>query len=262
MDTFDGPQLTFEWSPTLVEGSESDGETMLDYTPMGEMEYEYTDDETNESDGCYSSNASTEAEDTECLLYPVKHQEEDNTENLHYPTKRKQRRAQLNCLHCYVAHTGAVAVAASASMIAEDAARGHSSTSRSIAAANTAILACIVGGVVAVLGNLFSGLANVLAPPPQRGEMQEHAGLGRCWLRNSCGLLCFASLIRFIIGFLADPMAPASNARSSQSDVWLFADASTDEQFFRVSCVIALSLISGCFLGLRHPVQSALLCGL
>jgi len=245
MDMSNGPQLTFEWSPTLVEGSESDGETMLYYEsdPMREMEYEYPEDDTDNS--CYNSEIIG-----------------DNTEGLRYPTKRKQRRAQLNCLHCYVAHTGAVAVAASASIMAEDVASGNTSTSRSIAAANTAILACMVGGVVAVLGNLFSIFAHALAPSAQRGESQEHVPLGKCWLRNSCVLLCFASLIRFIIGFLADSMAPASNAPSSQSDVWLFADASTDEQFFRVSCVIALSLISGCFLGLRHPVQSALLCGL
>jgi hypothetical protein len=245
MDTFEGPQLTFEWSPTLVEGSESDGETMLYYEsdPMREMEYEYPEDDTDNS--CYNSEIIG-----------------DKAEGLRYPTKRKQRRAQLNCLHCYVAHTGAVAVAASASIMAEDVASGNSSTSRSIAAANTAILACMVGGVVAVLGNLFSSFAHALASSAQRGEALEYVPLGRSWLRNSCGLFCVASILRFIIGFLPDPIELMSMTRSSESVLWLLPDGSTEDFFLRVLCVVALSLISGCFLGLRSPLQSALLCGL
>jgi hypothetical protein len=259
MDMFGGPELTFEWSPTLVEGSESDGETMLHYdiNPMGEMEYEYPEDDNDNDSACYKPDANTDKDDTTA--------EEDNTnseedcsdrECIIYPSKpkRKQRREKLNSLHCYVAHTSAVAVVASASMMAEGAAAVNSSSSRSIVAANAAILACVVGGTVAVLGNLLSGLAKTMTSRPQHDEVHEDAPLRVPWFKHFCGLFCFASIVRLGIGFsTVDSVSTTMNS----SDLWL-----PDDNLYRVVCVIALSLISGCFLGLRHPLQSALLCGL
>jgi hypothetical protein len=257
MDMFDGPELTFEWSPTLVEGSESDGETMLHYdsNPMGEMEYEYPEDDNYNDSVCYKHNANTEEDNTIA--------EEDNTsseedcsdrECITHPSKRKQRRQKLNSLHCYVAHTSAVAVVASASMMAESAVAVNSSSSRSIVAANAAILACVVGGTVAVLGNLLSGLAKAMRTRPQSGEGHQDTPLRVPWFKHFCGLFCLATIVRFGIGFsTVDSVSITMNS----SDLWL-----PDDNLYPVACVIALSLISGCFLGLRHPLQSALLCGL
>jgi hypothetical protein len=232
----------------LVEGAESDGETMLYYESdlVGKMEYEYDVD----SHACgYGDNINIEDDcsDRECLSYP---------------TKRKQRREKLHSLHCYVAQTSAVAVAASASIMAEGAAAGGGSANRSIVAANAAILACVVGGIMAVSSNLLSSFANAIGNPPHRAEGREDetppVGF---WLKHLCGLFCFASLVMFGIGFLADPI-DHSSTMSSISEVWLLSNTSTDDQLFRVLSVIALSLISGCLLGLKHPLQSALLCGL
>jgi hypothetical protein len=257
MDMFQGPELTFEYCPMLVEGSDSDGETMLRYytSPMEEMEYEYPEDDNDNYNGCCNDNANIEE-------YSANSSEEDcsDRECISYPSKRRQRREKLNSLHCYVAHTGAVAVVASASMMAEGAAAVNTgSTSRSIVAANAAILACVVGGVVAVLSNLLSGLSKAIRTPPQRRDGEEEdAPLRVSWLKSFCGLFCLASLVRFGIGSFADPV----NSVSTTSGHWLLSDTSAEDNLYRVLSVIVLSLISGCFLGLRHPLQSALLCGL
>jgi hypothetical protein len=257
MDMSEGPELTFEYSPMLVEGSDSDGETMLRYytSPMEEMEmeYEYPEDDNDNYDGFCNDNANIEEYNT--------NSEDDCSDRdcISYPSKRRQRREKLNNLHCYVAHTGAVAVVASASMMAEGAAAVNTgSASRSIVAANAAILACVLGGVVAVLSNLLSGLSKAIRTPSQRREGEEDAPLRVCWLKSFCGLFCFASLVRFGIGSFADTV----NAVSTTSGHWLLSDTSAEDNLYRVISVIVLSLISGCFLGLRHPLQSALLCGL
>jgi len=246
------PELSFDYTPAIVEGSESDGETMLfmgrefeyeypeasdDETsaPVINVEYEYPENDKDNYNGFCNGSIISETDNAECLSYPV---------------KRKQRRAKLNCVHCYVAQTGAVAVAASASMIAEEARIGNSSAT-SMVAANTAILACVIGGIVAILSKPISGLACAIRTP-QRDEELEDAPSGRLWFRISCGLLCIASLVKFGSSFCVDPIEPLSAAISMIAD----------QHLLRVLCVIAVSLISGGLLGLKHPLQSALLLAL
>jgi len=259
MEIDGGSQLQFEWTPLLVEGEEADGETMLQYrsSPGGyEYEYEYSEESSiNDNGGC-DDNGSTEEDvsDKDCHSQPTKRKqrraklndnggcddnestEEDvsDKECLSQPAKRKQRRAKLYSLHCYVAHTVA-ASAASASIMVEGVAAGETGSSRSVFAVYATILACVVSGVVVILSNLLWGLVNAIESYPMRGERWETA------------------FSRFWIDKISTPMS---------NDVWLrLANSSTDDLLFRALSVVLLSLISGCCLGMKHPLQSALLCG-
>jgi len=218
-----------------------------------------------------------------------------------YPLKRRQRRQRLHSLHCYVARSGVVAVAASASMLTrqvENMARvegishlncqqedangtgGTSATFSAIVANFKSSLGCAVGGIAARLGELGSNLAHTIGEPPQRvlgGPREEQdAPLLLFWAINLCALCTFASLTLFVISFCAGMVGPTDTSSepeaidqiqlAPQSPLLLSRESAAAEKrklegLFRVLGVISLSLVSGCGLGLRHPIQSALLSG-
>jgi hypothetical protein len=233
------------------------------------------------------------SEDDDDFGYP---QVEDLFQTDDYPFKRRQRRQRLHSLHCYVARTGVVAVAASASMLAqqvENMARaegishlqqedahgpnGHSTTFSSIIASVHTSFACSVGGVAARVGGLASNLANAIGEPPQRvlDGSREDAPLLLFWAINLCALCSLASLALFIAAFAfsaspedaapeaVDPvqLAPQLPLEPNNTTAPVTAESKKLVGIFRVLGVVSLSLMSGCGLGLSHPLQSALLAG-
>jgi hypothetical protein len=245
----DRSQLVFEWSPILVEGAESDGETMLHYQfgTSVRIEYEYPEDDDSYN-GCHSDTADAEKEDCsdgECLSYPVKLQ-------------RQQRRARLCGLHCYISHAGADAGAASASMLVDPCLFG---TLRWIAAAFATILACAVSGVLSAFNNRISALANAIGILPQHDEEWDDAPMDKFWLKKICGMVCFASLVMVGIGCFAGTLVQGSFTNGI-SNIWLLAENYDNDLPFRVLGVFVLSVMSGCLLALNYPLRSALLCGI
>jgi len=217
-----------------------------------------------------------------------------------YPLKRRQRRERLHSLHCYVARSGVVAIAASASMLTsqvENMTRADSHLSQQEDSAGTdgfvayffAIfvnlwrsVVCAVGGVTARTGELVTSLANAIGEPPHRPMQGTHgeqdAPLLLFWAINLCAFFTIASIFLFIFTFWANPvgsteleeaeavdqiqLSPQSPLLNNTGGVEpATAEGKKLEGMFRVLGVVSLSLISGCGLGLRHPVQSALLCG-
>jgi len=216
------------------------------------------------------------------------------------PIKRRQRRQRLHSLHCYVARSGVVAVAASASMLTrqvENMARveGHpgdcdaagldgiGAAFSGIAANFKNSLGCTLGGAAARVSDLTSSLANAIGEPPQRvlvGTREEQdTPLLLFWAINLCALCTLASLALFIFTFCVgtvDPTDTSSEVEAvdqihlSPQNPMLLSNTNAEqpvvhgrklEGIFRVLGVISLSLASGCGLGFRHPIQSALLCG-
>lgn len=222
-----------------------------------------------------------------------------------YPLKRRQRRQRLHSLHCYVARTGVVAVAASASMLTrqvESMARaegishlncqqkdahgpgGIASTFTAVVTNFKSSLVCTVGGAAARIGDGVSSLANAIGEPPQRvlaGTREEQdAPLLLFWAINLCALCTVASLVLFTLSFCTGPDADVNSDAEAVDQIQLapqnhlllgnststehpsaVAESKKLEGIFRVLGVVSLSLVSGCGLGLRHPVQSAILCG-
>jgi len=212
------------------------------------------------------------------------------------PQKRRQRRQRLHSLHCYVARTGVVAVVASASMLTrqvenmtrqegisllKEDAHGHDgilATLFAIIANFKSSLGCAIGGTAARLGEVATGLANAIGEPPQRllaGREEQDAPLLLFWAINLCALCTIASLVLFVIAFFGNPSDtspepeavdhiplastnPLLDANSTEPDA---TERKKLEGLFRVLGVVSLSLVSGCGLGLRHPIQSALLSG-
>jgi hypothetical protein len=219
-----------------------------------------------------------------------------------YPLKRRQRRERLHSLHCYVARSGAEAIAVSASMFTRQVesmtrveGKAHVSCKQNddvfgppgLGATFTGIaqnfknsLGRATGGVAAQIGELYTSLANAIGEPPQRGVLarsreEQDAPLLLFWAINLCVLFTIAGLILFIVAFwtatntdaeieaadLVQPPLPTPPPLPHNSRMGADADKRNWEGIFRVLGVISLSLVSGCGLGLRHPLQSALLCG-
>jgi len=203
------------------------------------------------------------------------------------PVKRRQRRQRLHTLHCYVASTGIVAVAASASMLAqqvENMAEGishfnyHQEDSRAhdgISASLSAIVSkfqChagyLVGSAAARVGEFASGLAGAIGEPPQRvlasTQEEQDAPLLLFWAINLCAMCMFASLALFAVAF-ACPVG-SSDTKAEQEVaidvVPITVHKKSLEGLLRVVTVVIISLVSGCGLALKHPMQSALLVGL
>jgi len=210
------------------------------------------------------------------------------TDEYPVPVKRRQRRERLHTLHCYVASTGIVAVAASASMLAqqvENMAEGMShfnyhqedphAPSGGISASLSAVVSkfqCnagyIVGSAAARVGEFASGLASAIGEPPQRvlasTREEQDAPLLLFWAINLCALCMFASLALFAIAF-AFPVGSSDTKAEQQAVVDvvpLTVHKKSLEGLFRVVGVVIISLVSGCGLALKHPMQSALLVGL
>lgn len=212
------------------------------------------------------------------------------------PLKRRQRRQRLHSLHCYVARSGVVAVAASASMLTrqvqnmapvegishqEDAHGPHdpSITICAIISNVKSSLACTAGGYAARAGELASTLADAIGPPPQRvWEEQDDVPLLLFWAINLCALCSLVSLGLFVFCFYmpvgsVDASAeaeavdrlqitpPSPLLLNSTGTERVVPEAKKIEGIFRVLGVVSLSLVSGCGLGFRHPIQSALLSG-
>jgi len=195
-----------------------------------------------------------------------------------YPHKRRKRRQRLHSLHCYVARSGVEAVAASAMMLTrqvENMARGEgkyqyedADGSNGISTTFSAHLVTVksrllhaVGTAAASVGDVAADLTTQLGEPPQRildrTREEQDAPLLLFWAINVCALCTLASLFYFAFAFCAYPssMQGAEQAQSTSS-------GKRCEGLVRVMGVVILSLASGCGLGLRHPIQSALLCGL
>jgi len=229
--------------------------------------------------------------------------EDDCCKTEDYPLKRRQRRQRLHKLHCYVARTGVVAVAASASMLTrqvenmaegisqlnyqQDDATGLDGIGASFSTVFTnakSSLGCTIGSAAARVGELASSLANAIGEPPQRvlagnreGQEQD-APLLLFWAINLLALCIFASMALFVVSF-AYPVGPSDSQpepeavdpvpltlsvklpSNSTESATAEAERKKFEGILRVLGVVSLSLASGCGLGLRHPLQSALLTG-
>jgi len=223
--------------------------------------------------------------------------EDDGTDS-QPPLKRRQRRQRLHSLHCYVARRGVVAVVASASILTrqvENMTRqegirqmhtalftekvrnlkggaGISATFCSMISNFKSSLCCAVGGAVARVGKLATGLANAIGEPPHRvlAREEQDAPLLLFWAINLCALCTIASLALFVLTFSASPVTDISSEpeavvrtllNNTNSTQPVISEGKKLEGLFRVLGVVGLSLISGCGLGLRHPIQSALLSG-
>lgn len=140
-------------------------------------------------------------------------------------------------------------------------------------------------------GQGLGALANVIGEPPHRpftrgyinaqngeGAVQE-APLLLFWALNLCALCSLAGFFLFGAAFWSggcfsevDELGADVNDGSSHADAAvsvmedpLHADifgTKKLDSLLRVLGVIALSLVSGCGLGWRHPLQSGLLCGI
>lgn len=140
-------------------------------------------------------------------------------------------------------------------------------------------LCCAIQGAAARLGGLATGLANAIGEPPHRvlAREEQDAPLLLFWAINLCALCTLASLTCFILTFCAGAggvadvntqaeavgtvQVAASPLVNSSGTQLATADGKKLEGLLRVLGVVGLSLISGCGLGLRHPIQSALLSG-
>lgn len=218
-----------------------------------------------------------------------------------YPLKRRQRRQRLHSLHCYVARTGVMAVGVTASILAsqvehmtrhdigshcnEDTAgeAGVSSTFCAVFSNVKSTLGCAIGSAAGRVGELAGSLANAIGEPPQRAlanRDEQDAPLLLFWAINLCAVCTIASLVLFIMCFCSSPDLSSTEVSSDSEAVEsiqvttpspLLSSNGTEpaattqgrklEGFFRVLGVVSLSLVSGCGLGLRHPIQSALLSG-
>lgn len=237
-------------------------------------------------------------------------EEEDFKNAIDSPMKqRRAQRKELRSLHSYVARSGAVAVAASASMITrqvEQFAGAEVADSRSPSEGRIGndfkavpilvVVDSIVSharscltGALARCGQSITKLAQVIGEPPHRplagGWTGAHAGraaeeqetpLMLFWALNLCVFCCLASIIYFIAAFWAGGSGSDGVCCTSDAAPELEVAAVTMEDgtrpnmgptrdldsLLRVLAVMLLSLISGCGLGWRHPLQSALLCGM
>lgn len=221
-----------------------------------------------------------------------------------HPVKRRQRRQRLRGLHSfnsYVARTGIVAVAASASMLSrqmESFARveggshlerhhdgelsggGIGATLSAAVAGFRSCLGSFLGTAVARVGELASSLADAIGEPPQRvlaGTREEHElPTVLPFAINLCILLTLASLFFFMFAFCANQVASSDasdpdaidktqvSAQNGLSGTVADTAAETNHELhglFRRLVVFCLSLITGGVLGVRHPLQSAVLCG-
>jgi len=207
------------------------------------------------------------------------------------PVKRRQRRQRLHSLHCYVARTTVAAVATSASMLTrhvehmarvdgtshlnEDAhgSNGIFSIFWAIIANFKSSLGQSIGHTSARVSEAATSLANAIGEPPQRvmvGREDQDAPLLMFWAINLCAICIVASIVLFVLAFAASPVdneAADQIQLCAQNPLHVSCpqpkaeDSKKAGGVFRVLTVVALSLVSGCGLGLRHPVQSALLCG-
>jgi len=215
--------------------------------------------------------------------------EDDNFKIDDYPLKRRQRRQRLHSLHCYVARTTVVAVATSASMLTrqvehmaradgisqlrEDANGTHGIFSFFLAIIDNfkSCLGQSIGGTSARIGQAATSLANAIGEPPQRalgGHEDQDAPLLMFWAINLCAICTVATVVFFILAFTVSPETSSepeavdqiqlSTPNNAQPTV---VEGKKLGGLFRVLGVVGLSLVSGCGLGLRHPVQSALLSG-
>lgn len=219
----------------------------------------------------------------------------------HYPLKRRQRRQRLRSLHSfnsYVARTGIVAVAASASLLTrqmENIARvegnlnlnhqhqeGIGATFSAVIASLKSYFGCAVGSIAARLGELASSLADAIGEPPQRvlAGAREDQDLPTALLFfaiNFCVLCTVASMFFFIFSFCANPEDPVdANSKPDTIDQTQLVvhnqlpnngaepvkmETQEIQGILRVLSTFSLALVAGGGLGVRHTFQSALLCG-
>mmetsp|Transcript_2970 Transcript_2970/g.4999 ORF Transcript_2970/g.4999 Transcript_2970/m.4999 type:complete len:235 (-) Transcript_2970:76-780(-) len=204
-----------------------------------------------------------ESESSSAFEYPYFSEEDDQIDD--YPQKRRQRRRKLHNLHCYAARTGAAGIAASASLLTqqvENTARVEGANR--VGTSGTAVVASVTESLASVLDSsagrvvdLASSLAGAIGHPPLHTSVREDVALHWLCAINFYALCSLAALCLFISSFFGD----ICRADGHQlQDVGLRVDEATRIQSIaRVFGVIVLSLISGCALGLRHPIQSALI---
>lgn len=142
-----------------------------------------------------------------------------------------------------------------------------------------------VGNVAARVGELASSLADAIGEPPQRvfaANRDEHdMPLLLFFATNLCVLCTVASVLFFIFTFCADPVGPSDSSpepeaiekthltpynlslpsNSTKSTTAVNEELLGIQGIFRVIVVFSISLAAGGGLGLRHPCQSAMLCG-
>mmetsp|Transcript_102940 Transcript_102940/g.193683 ORF Transcript_102940/g.193683 Transcript_102940/m.193683 type:complete len:293 (+) Transcript_102940:129-1007(+) len=149
-----------------------------------------------------------------------------------------------------------------------------------------------VSRATARCGQGLTNLANAIGEPPHRpftrgwinaqaggGAEEQEAPLLLFWALNLCALCGLAGFFLFGVAFwsggcfsdvdehsadVSDGGSHADTAATAVEDplhAEIFATTKLDS-LLRVLGVIALSLVSGCGLGWRHPLQSGLLCGI
>jgi hypothetical protein len=212
--------------------------------------------------------------------------EQDYFEEVQYPPKRKLRRQRLNKryerlhnLHSYVARSGVVAVAASASMLTrqvEHMARvgeeGMSCTSLfstifgGHAGFNTTIvnviielitgLCCAIASFAVRFGEAASSLAAAFGEPPQSIWDDQDAPLFVFWAINLCGICGISSIVLIALSFFADTMGQQEEFCEPEA---LNPVQDNNDPALRLSVIF--SLVFGYGVNLRHPLLSALLCG-
>lgn len=227
--------------------------------------------------------------------------QDDPKSNIKELRRRRQQRQRLHSLHCYVARSGVVAVAASASMLTRQVenivqldgsgstvslgsdgdAIAHADGAAPVDIVNIAVtLKLTILRVAAWVGGMVKSLAREIGEPPQRvfaqGELaaghaadavaageEQDAPLLLFWAINLCTICMLASLVLFLSAFwgMPDTMDVPSPSGTSDSLSGIVDSKKLDGPL-RVVGVVSLSLLSGCGLGLRHPLQSALLQGL
>lgn len=214
---------------------------------------------------------------------------------------RRDQRKKLHSIHSYVARTGAVAMAASASIITRQVKQFAGADGNSLRSISegclgntferslpiyailqrflTQTIACL-SGVVAQCKHLVAIMADTIGEPPHRpfnngGFAEEHdAPLSLFWALNLCALCSLASFVLFAATFWAGgPVVDSSggglhglsdHTELGIEDCWITEIGIADREYtiIRVIAVAVLSLFSGLCLGWRHPLQSGLLCGI
>lgn len=209
---------------------------------------------------------------------------EDDTSSAKW---RRIQRKKLHSLHSYVACSGAVAVAASASMITRQVEQlteeGRSCLAFTpipllgIIESTLSQVAAVLKGSMGHSRQLVSSVANAIGEPPRRplhgwvgmegGIAVEDAPLLLLWALNLFVLCSIASMFLFTTAFTRtggpgdDVIGSLISGACDNTENGVNQDCREESGPMRVMIIISVALISGCGMGWRHPLQSALMCG-
>eukprot|EP00929_Paragymnodinium_shiwhaense_P062866 TRINITY_DN31406_c0_g1_i1.p2 TRINITY_DN31406_c0_g1~~TRINITY_DN31406_c0_g1_i1.p2 ORF type:complete len:234 (-),score=28.23 TRINITY_DN31406_c0_g1_i1:375-1076(-) len=183
---------------------------------------------------------------------------------------RRERRRRLNSLHCYAARTGVAAVTASAVILSSQF-EGLGETTQTPEDMDADVQSSLSGGAgftplskltgvlarfAAQLCELIRNLVDSLGAPPRRAPSEDEIPT-KVLLAIDIGILCVvASLILVVWAFWSMPMpAPQTPLEPPPKQLFKYAGK------LRIMGWISLSFVAGSALSVRHPLQSALLCG-